>query len=279
MKAERPILRYHGGKWMLAEWIISHFPPHRVYIEPFGGAASVLLQKRRSYSECYNDLSGELVNLFRVMRDRGPELQAQLILTPFARREYALSFEVCEDELEQARRTIIRSFMGFGSNALCRAVKSGFRFNANISGTTPAHDWANLPGSQDAIIERLQGVVLECRPGGEIIEALDSRETLIYADPPYVHSTRMSQNGSHHGYDFEMSDAEHKTLAQQLRGADGMVILSGYHCDLYDELYGDWTRVEKAALADGARKRTEVLWLNPAAVAGRSQGHLYEATA
>ena len=65
--------------------------PHRVYIEPFGGAASVLLQKPRSYAEVYNDLDGEVVNLFRVTRDTGEELQRVLALTPFAREEYQAS--------------------------------------------------------------------------------------------------------------------------------------------------------------------------------------------
>ena len=137
----RPILRYHGGKWMLAPWIISHFPEHRTYVEPFGGAASVLLQKPRTYSEVYNDLDGEIVNLFRVVRDNGAALIEKLKLTPFARQEYRLSFETCDDALEQARRTVIRSFMGFGSNALARGIKSGFRGNSSRSGTTPAHDW------------------------------------------------------------------------------------------------------------------------------------------
>jgi DNA adenine methylase len=95
---------------MLAEWIISNFPPHRVYVEPFGGAASVLLQKRRTYSEVYNDLGGELVNLFTVVRDRGLELVKVLELTPFAREEYARSFELSEDPLEQARRTVVHGF-------------------------------------------------------------------------------------------------------------------------------------------------------------------------
>lgn len=85
----RPALRWHGGKWRLAPWVIEHFPPHRVYVEPYGGAASVLLRKRRSYAEIYNDLDDEVVGMFRVLRsDRAPDLVRAVALTPFGRREF-----------------------------------------------------------------------------------------------------------------------------------------------------------------------------------------------
>jgi len=113
----RPLVRYHGGKWKLAPWILSHFPQHRCYVEPFGGGASVLLRKPRSYAEVYNDLSGEIVNLFRVACDRGDELVRACELTPFARDEFIETWKPSPDPLEQARRTIARSFMGFGSAA------------------------------------------------------------------------------------------------------------------------------------------------------------------
>ncbi len=113
----RPIVRYHGGKWMLAQWIIAQFPAHRVYVEPFGGGGSVLLRKPRSYAEIYNDLDGEIVNLFLMARDHGEELRRALELTPFARVEFMESYEPSENPIEQARRTVARSFMGFGSNA------------------------------------------------------------------------------------------------------------------------------------------------------------------
>lgn len=268
MNPGRPVLRYHGGKWLLGPWIISHFPAHRVYVEPFGGAASVLMQKPRSYGEVYNDLDGEVVNLFRVLRDEATaqELRRLLELTPFAREEYRAAFEECGDPIEQARRTVIRSFMGFGSNSLNRSIKSGFRSNSNRSGTTPAHDWVNWPDRIDEYVERLRGVVIENKDAAALILQHDSAETLIYADPPYCHETRMTvtQHGAH-GYAHEMTDDDHRALAKVLHGVSGMVVLSGYACPLYDdELFPSWERIERPALADGALPRTEVLWINPA---------------
>jgi DNA adenine methylase len=260
----RPVLRYHGGKWRLAPWVLEHFPAHRVYVEPFGGAASVLIQKPRSYAEVYNDLDGELVNLFRVLRDAATAqaLREALALTPFARDEFRLSYEAAGDPVEQARRTVVRSFMGFGSNAHNRAT--GFRANSHRSHTTPAHDWGNYPAALDAIIARLRGVTVENRTAVEVIAQHDSPATLVYADPPYPFGTRDGGRD----YAHEMSDDDHRALAAALHGVDGMVVLSGYPCDLYDgELYADWHRTERRALADGAGERTEVLWLNPACAA------------
>lgn len=256
MSPARPILRWHGGKWLLAEWIISHLPKHRVYVEPFGGAASVLLRKQRSYAEIYNDLDGEVVNLFRVTRDHGGALRHAIELTPFSRDEFVLSYECCEDPLEQARRTVIRSFMGFGSNAHNKAT--GFRANSNRSGTTPAHDWANYPGALDAIVQRLRGVCIENRGAIEVMLAHDGDETVHYVDPPYVSSTR--DKGT--DYRHEMTDSQHVELAATLHSLRGTVVLSGYKSDLYDGLYSDWNRIERVALADGAKPRIEVLWIS-----------------
>lgn len=271
----RPVLRYHGGKWRLAPWLLGFFPAHRVYVEPFGGAASVLARKPRAYSEVYNDLDGELVNLFRVLRDHaaGSQLVRALRLTPFARGEFALAYEPSPDPVEQARRTVVRSFMGFGSNAHNR--RTGFRANSNRSGTTPAHDWANYPESLAAVVERFRGVVIENRPAVDVIPQHDGPATLYYVDPPYPAETRDA--GADYGH--EMTTEDHRALAATLHGVAGMVALSGYACDLYDrDLYAGWERHERRSLADGARERTEVLWLNPACVsalaAERSQGTL-----
>ncbi len=265
----RPVVRYHGGKWMLAPWIISHFPSHRVYVEPYGGGGSVLMRKPRSYAEVYNDLDGEMCNLFRVLRDDGDELWRRIELTAFAREEYNDAFPVCEDPMEMARRTMVRSFMGFGSNSIQRRVKSGFRANSNRAGTTPAHDWRNLPEAMQATVERLRGVVIENRDAMDVVLQHDSPETLHYCDPPYPHSTRSQNMHGMHGYAHEMTDAQHEAMAAVLGGVEGAVIVSGYACPLYDEdLFSGWHRVQRKALADGARARTEVLWMNPKAEHG-----------
>lgn len=252
----RPILRYHGGKWMLAPWIISHFPEHRVYVEPFGGAGSVLLRKPRAYAEIWNDLDGELNNLFEVVRNKGEALTRAVYLTPFSRTDFKLSFMPTANKVEQARRTIVRSMMGFGSNS--HAKNTGFRTNSNRSGTTPAHDWANYPESMARTVERLRGVILENRDGIEVMAQHDSKDTLHYVDPPYVASTR----GVGNDYRYEMTDLDHAKLSEFLHSVKGMVVLSGYDSPLYRELYRGWRTVKRASLADGAQKREETLWFN-----------------
>jgi len=266
---KRPILRYHGGKWMLAPWIISQFPAHRVYCEPFGGGGSVLLQKQRAYSEVYNDMDEEVVNLFRVVRDRGPELAQTLELTPFSRADFEQSYLPAEDEIERARRLVVRSLMGFGSavtrpNRDGSPMRTGFRCVSNNSGTPPAGDWRNYPAGLPALIERLRGVVIENKDAMDVMARFDSPATLHYVDPPYVHDTRKADaGGTIRAYRYEMTDAQHRDLAAFLRTLKGPVIVSGYACELYDqELFADWERIEKTGpFADGANERTEVLWL------------------
>lgn len=258
----RPIVRYHGGKWKLAPWIIGNFPPHRIYVEPFGGGGSVLLRKPRSYAEIYNDLDGEMVNLFRMVRDRSLELRRALELTLFSRDEFLDSYEPTKDLIEQARRTVVRSFMGFGS-AAASGNKTGFRSNATRSGTTPAHDWVNFPSALVAVCERLLGVTIENKDAIEVMRTHDGAETLHYVDPPYVPSTRHEGNPyCKKGYRFEMVDADHRALAAVLNELKGAVIVSGYPSPLYNELFEGWERLENnGAYADGAKNRTEVLWM------------------
>lgn len=267
IKVKRPVLRYHGGKFLLAPWIISHFPPHRVYVECFGGAGSVLMQKPRSYAEVYNDLWDTVVNVFRVLRDKGTaaELERVLRLTPFSRKEFEqcgeLNIAAVTDPVEKARLTMLRSFAGFGSASTNARYSTGFRSNANRSGTTPAHDWANFADHISSFVSRLQGVTIENKDYREVIAQHDSVETLIYLDPPYVHSTRNMDRGNA-AYAFEMSEADHVAMAEAINQVKGMAIISGYDCELYRELFGDWCKIQRKAYADGAVERVECLWLN-----------------
>lgn len=259
VKPKRPLLRYHGGKWILANWIISHFPKHRIYTETFGGAASVLLQKKRSYAEVYNDLDSEIVNLFSVVRDSGILLKELLYNTPFSREEFDLSYENSDDPIEKARRTIVKSFMGFSSGI--QPYKTGFRSNSDRSGSTPAKDWMNYPNAIDALVTRLRGVVIENKDYNNIMLQHDSVDTLHYVDPPYVLDTRYKGQKTKM-YFQELSNSDHIELCHFLKKLKGTVVLSGYNNEIYDDILQGWVKVSKKAFADGARERTEVLWIN-----------------
>lgn len=257
----RPILRYHGGKFLLADWIISHFPEHRIYVEPYGGAASVLLQKKRAYAEVYNDLDSEIVNLFSVLRNSPEALIRALQFTPFARDEFEESYLPSPDPVETARRTVMRSFMGFGSGVQSHQ-RTGFRANSNRSGTTPARDWANFPESLQAVVERLRGVIIENRNGIECMYQHDTDQTLFYLDPPYVKDTRYKGQKTK-VYKHELDDFEHEEILSTVLCLKGMVIISGYDNPLYNDVLKGWRKSSTVALADGARERTEILWISP----------------
>lgn len=266
---KRPVLRYHGGKFLLAPWIISHFPKHKVYVDLFGGGGSILMRKPRSFAEVYNDKWDTVVNVFKVLRDpdQADRLESLIRLTPFSRSEFEqcgeLEISKIADPVERARLTIFRSFAGFGSASTNAKYSTGFRANNNRAGTTPAHDWQNYPKHIAVFTERLKGVVIENKDYRSIIDQQDAETTLFYADPPYVHETR-NMKRRNAAYEFEFTDDDHRAMASAFSSMKGMVVISGYRCDLYDELFsGDqYTRFEKLALADGARKRVECLWLN-----------------
>ena len=265
----RPIMHYHGAKWRLANWIISHFPQHKIYVEPYGGGAAVLLRKNRVYSEVYNDLYSQIVNVFRILqnKEKAEELARRLFFTPFAREEYELvtpeNINNITDEIERARMIILKSMAGFGSVGFGINNKSGFRAKSRNKGTSYQMDWANYPGEIKFFTERLRGVVIESKEAIEVINQQDSHQTLFYVDPPYVLDTRYSVRGK--VYEFEMTNQEHRELADTLKKVKGMVVLSGYDCDLYQELYGDWTKKTYLTFGSGhsgAVKREECLWLN-----------------
>ncbi|WP_208623973.1 DNA adenine methylase [Komagataeibacter swingsii] len=272
----RPLLRWHGGKWRIAPWITEHFPHHRCYVEAFGGAASVLLRKLRSGAEVYNDLDDDVVNLFRVLRNpaHADQLVRLLEMTPFARTEHDDCREHADCPVERARRMVVRSFMGFGSDSCRMDRRTGFRSSTNRDGgrSSPARDWANYPDALRAIIERVQSVVIEHRDAMEVMQIHDQPWTLHYVDPPYLPATRRMHAG--HGYVHELSGKDHRKLLSALRGLKGMVVLSGYPHSSYDRMLRGWRSVSIQTYADGARPRTEMLWLNPATQSALAQQEL-----
>lgn len=269
---DRSVLRYHGGKFRLAPWLISLMPEHTVYVEPFGGAASVLMRKPRAVGEVYNDLDGSVVNVFRVLRDRekAAELQRLLALTPFSREEFDDSYSAPAGELDAAYKLIVRSFMGFSMDAVTRGCKTGFRANKS-NGKLPAREWATYAEALPSFTERLQGVVIENRNAFEVIAAHDSSDTLFFIDPPYVASTR-GDGRAKHGYAYEMSDMDHRILATQVRAIRGKVLLCGYWSHLYEELYPDWEFADAKCYANGGHERMERAWRNYQLVPSTAQG-------
>lgn len=272
---DRPVLRYHGAKFRLAGWIMQMFPPHRRYVEPFGGAAGVLLQKPRSYAEVYNDLDGDVVNFFRVLRDRvmSEQLVQACILTPYARDEFDLAWEPTEEPVERARRLAIRAQMGFGSAGATKG-HTGFRIDTNRAWSTAQHHWALYP---DAIAQaggRLAGVLIENRPALEVMAQHDAPDTLHFVDPPYLHDVRVLQAGKAGYYRHEMTDEQHVELLEFLQGLQGAVIVTGYQSELYDRILTGWTKRETIARISAGRgvgMRTEVAWLNAACAVQQTQ--------
>lgn len=260
---QRPVVRYHGGKWRIASWVISHFPEHRIYVEPFGGGGSVLMKKEPSSIEVYNDLNGEMVNCFRVIRSHPDRLAELLRATPCSAREFEEAYEHTEDSIERARRTIVKGFQAHGSTGCSGGKMTGWRRRIPKNGGRISHDWHAVWEHVADWADRVRGVYIENEDALTVMKRWDAIDALHYVDPPYPASTRSSGSGAE-GYAHEMTDAEHQTLAIVLGSLRGTVILSGYRCPLYDELFAGWKRVEKKALADHGQARTECLWIRGA---------------
>lgn len=281
MMITRPPLRWLGGKFRLAEWIIGHFPQHDQYIEPYGGGASVLLRKPRCYNETYNDLDGELVNLFQVLRsDAAGELLRLLELTPYARAEYWAAFEPSGDPVERARRTVVRSHMAHGTGGARLDRPTGFRTDGRSGTTNVAGEWADFPAALRAVVERMRGVTIEQKPALELLDRFDDEKVLAYLDPPYVGETRSRKSRKpgerYHTYQHEMTDADHDALLDSACASKAMVVISGYPNRLYDLRLKAWHRRQVAARAHRNSPRTEVIWFNRAVADRLGNGPLFD---
>jgi DNA adenine methylase len=272
IKIERPPVRYYGGKWRIAGWIIDQFPPHTCYVEPFAGGASVLLQKRPARFEVMNDLNDDVIAFFDMLRGRPEELIRAILLTPYAREELrrARISEPTTDPLEKARRFYIRCWQSYGSGT--GKTSTGWRYQIGAGDNSRASAIGSWNDTDHlwAVAERLKQVQIEHDDAFKVIERFDSVETLFYLDPPYVHSTRYHDSTSK-GYRHEMDDSQHRDFAQLAKNLKGFAIVSGYPSPLYDELFAGWKCINRESQDVNGTMQTECLWLSPRTV---EIGHL-----
>jgi DNA adenine methylase len=259
----KAVVRYPGAKWSIASWIVSFFPQHRTYIEPFFGSGAVLFTKPPSEHEVINDTYGAVVNLFRMIREHGEELARLIAATPWSRAEFAASYIAADEPMEDARRFLVRLWQGYGSRI---REHNGWRNRKHADGPDQTLTWDHLPLRLQQAMMRLKRVEIEQKPALEVIRRFsDDPDCLIYADPPYVLSTRHMRKH----YIDEMTDTDHLELLDALETHTGPVVLSGYPSALYDKRLSRWQRVTTQAMTNSGAKRTEVLWLNPEAVRKR----------
>lgn len=257
---------WYGGKFSHLDWLLPLLPDCLHYCEPFAGSGAVLMNRDPSSIETYNDIDGEVVNFFSVLRANKDELIELIALTPFSREEFALACELDPDltNVERARRFYVRA----------RQVRTGLAQTASIG------RWANCKNTSrsgmsgvvsrwlggveqlDFIAERFLRVQIENRPATNIVKLYDGKETFFYCDPPYIHETR----GDSKAYGFEMDNQMHIELAEVLNAAEGMVALSNYDCELMNKLYSSkkWKKIysPEKTIHSTKDKRQEVLWVN-----------------
>ncbi len=258
----RPPVKWHGGKHYLAERIIACFPAHRVYLEPFGGAASVLLNKPPAEVEAYNDLDLRITRLFRVLQKQGSEFVSRLQFIPYSQKEFDDAAEYPPDatDLDKAVCDFVRWRQSFGGKGRTWSCTTS-RARGGMAGDVNAW-WTAIDGLPD-IVERLRRVQILHQPALQAIRRFDGPDTLIYCDPPYLHETRDAN--SRDVYGVEMSEREHRELLVVLNECDGTVVLSGYPSPLYESLLGAWRRLEfdianHAAGGRSKSRKKEVVW-------------------
>jgi DNA adenine methylase len=250
-----PPIIWVGGKTKLAEWIVSLMPPHHMYIEPFAGSLAVLFAKNPSPSELVNDLDGDLINFWRVLRDRSRQLVRKLEMTPYARDEYYLSFEPTDDPLERARRFFVLNHQAFASRVY---GQSGWHRPTPKQSSSPARMYHRRIAQLRAAAERLKDVMIEHDDALAVIRRYDADNVCFYVDPPYLNVRDVQP------YKVRLQD--HTELLETLRTCKGKVILSGYWNTIYDEALKDWPRLDRQAVVTSPRserpKVIESVWLN-----------------
>lgn len=251
-------MKYPGSKWSIADWIISFFPKHHSYLEPFFGSGAVLFNKPRSNIETVNDLDGNVVNLFEWIKKDPEQLAHEIYYTPYARQVYEDAFtKIPEDSLGKAVNFYIRLNMGHGFRT--NGEKVGWK--NDVQGREKAYasqDWVNLPEKIMQATERLRGVQIENKPAVELVQRFNYKNVLIYFDPPYMPGVRHGKQ-----YRYEMYDEKsHMELLEVAKAHKGSVLISGYDTDLYNDMLKDWYREEKTCYSQVCSKKREILWMN-----------------
>ncbi|TLG71070.1 DNA adenine methylase [Culicoidibacter larvae] len=251
------ILNYPGSKWQYAKQIASLMPDHKAYCEPFFGSGAVFFNKKKAILETINDVDGRLVNLFTILREEPVKLTQLVDYTLYSRQEYELALEQSADPLEDARRMLVRCWMGIGGKTNADA---GFRRNISWNGPYNTYEWNELPDRLLKAAKRLKDAQIECKDALQLIGELD-KDTLIYADPPYLQATRTSIH-----YEHECSNDYHIDLIRALKAHTGPVLLSGYDHELYNKELSEWHRIEFSTKigihTKTKRSVSDVLWLN-----------------
>ena len=252
------ILHYPGSKWSMADWIISQMPEHKVYLETFFGSGAVFFRKKPAVLETINDIDSNIVNLFKVIRNHPEKLAEQIQYTPLSREEYYYTFEANpKNEIERARVFLVRCGQAIGAKT---SDRTGWRSNINPMNQHKAREWNRLPNKILMVADRLKNAQIEHQDANTLIERYNRQEVLIYADPPYVLSTRSKRMYAH-----EFTDEDHVMLIGKLKKHSGPALLSGYDNDLYNDFLTGWYKETFEAVAETGAKRTEVLWINPIA--------------
>lgn len=250
------LLNYPGAKWGMAKEIVSIMPPHRSYLEPFFGSGAVLFNKPPSAIETVNDIDGDIVNFFAVLREQSEDLARMIHLTPYSRDVFNdAHYNKGTEPLDRAYRFAIRSKMGFGFKTY---TQTGFKIDvAGRQGCYVSRYWAKMPELVMELAIRLKEVQIENRPALNLIHRFNFDNVLIYADPPYLLDTRGGKQ-----YRYEMDEQDHLDLLAALIKHKGYVILSGYPSEMYDRELRGWSKLTRKSYNQNADSRTEVLWCN-----------------
>lgn len=260
MRNLRSPIRYYGGKGMMVTKLIKLLPPHKIYVEPFGGGASLLFAKPPSPVEVYNDINSDLVNFFRVLRDENKfkKLYQLVCLTPYSREEFYCARDTLnqtQDETEKAYKFFIlarMSFSGEFKNWAFSVVASNRNMAMSVNGYLSSIEM--LP----EVSRRLMRVQIENLDFRKIFKIYDTPDTLFYCDPPYIPEIRKNTKA----YKFEMTVQDHEELVEILLKIKGKALLSGYKNGIYEKLEKEgWERIDykTACHAAGKTKSSGIL--------------------